>query len=75
MDEWTSYFLMQQHGVPTRILDWSDGALIALHFAVNHKPFVPKSDSIVYVLDPYWLMKHLEKEPDRRDAEKRWEKY
>src|SRR5215471_2157942 len=29
---WDSYFLMQHHGAPTRLLDWSDGALIAMHF-------------------------------------------
>jgi hypothetical protein len=29
--DWDSYFLMQHHEGPTRLLDWSDGALIALH--------------------------------------------
>ena len=74
-DDWASYFLMQHHGAPTRLLDWSDGALIALHFAVRDKPMPPKSGSIIYVLDPYWLMRLLNHLPDRKNAEDRWKKY
>jgi hypothetical protein len=74
-DEWDSYFLMQHHGAPTRLLDWTDGALIALHFAVNHKRVPPESGSVIYVLDPYWLLDLLRKHPDRKDAEKRWQEY
>ena len=74
-DEWDSYFLMQHHGAPTRLLDWSDGALIALHFAVGHKPMPPKSGSIIYVLDPYRLMRLLEHHPDRKEAENRWKEF
>lgn len=73
--EWTSYFLMQHHGIPTRLLDWSDGALIALHFAINDKPRPPKSDSIIYILDPYWLLDKLARDSDRADAKDRWKKY
>jgi hypothetical protein len=73
--EWDSYFLMQHHGVPTRLLDWSDGALIALHFAVRDKPIPPKTGSIIYILDPYWLLEHLDKQPDRKEAQGRWKKY
>jgi hypothetical protein len=74
-DEWDSYFLMQHHGVPTRLLDWSDGSLIALHFAVNKKKRIPESGSVVYVLDPYWLIELLNKHPDRKNALKRWKRY
>jgi hypothetical protein len=28
--EWERYFLMQHYGIPTRLLDWSEGALLAL---------------------------------------------
>jgi hypothetical protein len=74
-EEWDSYFLMQHHGVPTRLLDWSDGALIALHFAVSGKSAPFESGSVVHVLDPWWLGDLLRKHPDRMDAQKRWKKY
>ena len=35
--DWDWYFLMQHHGVPTRLLDWSDGALMGLHFALKDR--------------------------------------
>lgn len=73
--EWDSYFLMQHHGVPTRLLDWSDGALIALHFAIRDKPMPPKSGSVIYVLDPYWLGRYLRTHPGRKDTEARWKEY
>ena len=73
--EWDSYFLMQHYGVPTRILDWSDGALIALHFAIRNKPRPPRSGSIIYVLNPYWLLSYLERHANQKDAEERWEKF
>jgi hypothetical protein len=57
-DHWEWYFLMQHYGVPTRLLDWSDGALVALYFAL--KPLSPAPpgrapDAAVYMLDPWWL--------------------
>jgi hypothetical protein len=73
--DWESYFLMQHHGVPTRLLDWSDGALVALHFAVRDKSIPARSASIVYVLDPYWLLDDLDDDPDRKDTEQRWKKF
>jgi hypothetical protein len=73
--EWDSFFLMQHHGVPTRLLDWSDGSLIALHFAVRDKSVPPKTGSFIYVLDPSWMVRYLDEHPDREDAKARWKKY
>lgn len=52
-DEKGWYFLMQHYGTPTRILDWTDGALLALYFAIRElrKP----RDAAVWVIDPSWL--------------------
>jgi len=64
-DHWEWYFLMQHYGVPTRLLDWSDGALVALYFAL--KPPRPTRrgrppDAAVYMVDPWWLNNLVYKE-------------
>jgi hypothetical protein len=56
---WEWYFLMQHYRVPTRLLDWSDGVLIALHFAIcdrgGPRDRLGTQDAAVYTLDP-WLL-------------------
>lgn len=72
--DWDSYFLMQHHNGPTRLLDWSDGALMALHFALRNK----KDDSQsarVYVLESYRLSEYLKSLPDIKLLEQDWKSY
>jgi hypothetical protein len=53
VDAWTVAFAMQHHGMPTRLLDWSDTFAVALHFAVS----VGKGDAAVWLLNPFVLNK------------------
>jgi hypothetical protein len=73
--EWDSYFLMQHHSGPTRLLDWSDGSLIALHFAVCWNSPDDGEDAFVYVLDPDQLKDQLNDLPEIPIAKKTWKDY
>jgi FRG domain len=48
---------MQHCGTPTRLLDWTEGALIAFHFAVRNKS--DKADAAVWALNPWELNKSV----------------
>lgn len=61
-DEWEMLFLMQHHGVPTRLLDWSKNLLIAAFFAVSDsRAWSDEDDSpCIYVFNPHeWNKKVL----------------
>jgi FRG domain len=72
--DWDSYFLMQHHNGPTRLLDWSDGALMALHFALGNKTD-DSYDARVYVLESYRLSEQLKQLPDVKILEETWKTY
>lgn len=54
-DQWL--FLARHVGLPTRLLDWTEGALVALYFALTADPPRDKLDAkpLVWMLDPIKL--------------------
>ena len=56
LGNWETFALMQHHGLPTRLLDWSESALVALYFALTSEPS-SNAYRVVWVLNPYALNK------------------
>jgi len=48
---WETLFDMRHHGVPTRLLDWSENFAMALYFALSGNPKSPT----IWILNPYKL--------------------
>lgn len=55
-DSWSIAFAMQHHGMPTRLLDWSDTFSVALHFALGNGSD-EEQDAAVWILNPFALNK------------------
>jgi hypothetical protein len=51
---WNRYCLMQHYKIKTRMLDWTENALVALFFAVEDQAF-SSDDAKVWILKPFLL--------------------
>ncbi|EKN68369.1 FRG domain-containing protein [Schinkia azotoformans] len=52
-NQWDLLYLMQQYGVKTRLLDWSESFAVALYFATRN--WDHKTSCSIWLLDPFRL--------------------
>lgn len=73
-DDWNLLFLMQHHGVKTRLLDWTESFATALFFATDNW-YSDDDKAIVWMLDPLQLNNLTLKEEVFYMPEHDYEKY
>ena len=58
-NEWEWLFVMQHHGLPTRLLDWTESALVGLYFVLSDSsPTVREKPGALWALSPIGLNQH-----------------
>ena len=50
--EWEWMLLARHHGLPSRLLDWTENPLVGLYFATDTAEQYEKSDGVVWCLSP-----------------------
>ncbi|MBL7739589.1 MAG: FRG domain-containing protein [Chitinophagaceae bacterium] len=60
-NSWHTLFTMRHHGVPTRLIDWTENLFVALYFALIDNPEQVKRPCI-WVMDPSLLNKKSPKQ-------------
>ena len=61
IDEWM--FLARHVGLPTRLLDWTEGGLIALNFALRSITDKAPIPPVVWILNPFKLIQLTKQDP------------
>ncbi len=61
LNRWEWYQIMQHHGMPTRLLDWSSASNVALYFALRNLNSI--ENPTVWAIDPEWLNRHTTGDP------------
>jgi FRG domain len=74
MLEWLA--IMQHHGAPTRLLDWSHSVYVAAYFAMAETSMRDSRPSVVWALNWAWLERDCQHAADFRamwESDRNWE--